>query len=51
MAAPVAPVRNMVVAAEWRRRPAPLDGGSSTPARRKARSTMYEIEEDIVNGR
>ena len=28
-----------------------FERGFSTPARRKARSTMYEIEEDVVNGR
>ena len=33
------------------RRPAPFDGGSVTPACLRARATMYEIEEDVVNGR
>ncbi len=41
----------MFVAAVWRRRLAPRDGGSSIAARFKARSTIWEIVADEENGR
>jgi hypothetical protein len=38
----------MLVAAEWRRRLAPLVGAFLIPARRNARATTQEIEEDAA---
>ncbi len=50
MVSSVAPARSMDVAAEWRRRLAPRDGGSEMPARASASLTREEIVEEPAKG-
>lgn len=47
----VAPERSIEVAAEWRSRHAPVDGGSEMPARFSANATIVETWLDCANGR
>jgi hypothetical protein len=51
MVSSVAPARSIDVAAEWRSRLAPRDGGSGMPARARACLTREEIAEELMKGR
>src|ERR1700761_3317360 len=51
MVSSVAPARSMDVAAEWRSRLAPYDGGLAIPARASACLTTDEMLEETANGR
>ena len=50
MVSSVAPARSMDVAAEWRKRLAPYDGGLAIPARASACLTTDEMLEETANG-
>ena len=50
MVSSVAPARSIDVAAEWRRRFAPRDGGSEMAARTNAHLTTVEMVEEPAKG-